>query len=257
MYINNINDSHIWLLLNLFDQLIIVHWEDWYCTRTDFYYVYKLTSLKQSLFKNKDFKNNVPSYCTQNLPNNYLYDDCSLDLLSELSGPVLFRGSLNFCSCITCFLNLDDLVGINRVWLYKEPKASVLQVNAHLTQKGEWWTWNQRFATGQGSIPTRGNIHFVTEFFLFSCSKSSDANIGIFANVVCLWKTQLVNKFGRHVVKIKLFHWHHDLPLPFLSNTFLGNCKVKYSHPYGFSMSFIDSTGPIHICHGILLHTEV
>ena len=52
-----------------------------------------LTSLRQSLFKNKNVKNNVPSYCTQNLPNNCLYDHCSLNLLSELSGHVLLRGS--------------------------------------------------------------------------------------------------------------------------------------------------------------------
>ena len=34
---------------------------------------------------------------------------------------------------------------------------------------------------GSGSIPTGGNIfHWI--FFLFSCSKVSDANIGIIAN---------------------------------------------------------------------------
>ena len=33
-----------------------------------------------------------------------------------------------------------------------------------------------------GSILTGGNILF---HFLFSCSKASDANIGIIANVVC------------------------------------------------------------------------
>ena len=46
--------------------------------------------------------------------------------LSELMQHVLLRGSLNFCSCITLFLDLDDLVEINRVWLYREPKVSVL-----------------------------------------------------------------------------------------------------------------------------------
>ena len=38
------------------------------------------------------------------------------------------------------FLDFDDLVGINRAWLYKEPKVSVLQANAQLAQKGECWT---------------------------------------------------------------------------------------------------------------------
>ena len=32
---------------------------------------------------------------------------------------------------------------INRAWLYKETKVSVLQANAKLVQKGECWTWNQ------------------------------------------------------------------------------------------------------------------
>ena len=33
-------------------------------------------------------------------------------------------------------LDLDDLVRINRAWLYKEPKVWVLQANAKLVQKG-------------------------------------------------------------------------------------------------------------------------
>ena len=48
-----------------------------------------------------------------------------------------FKGSLNFCSCINWFLDFEYLVGINRAWLYKEPKVSVLQANVHLAQKGE------------------------------------------------------------------------------------------------------------------------
>ena len=39
---------------------------------------------------------------------------------------------------------------------------------------------------GLGSIPTGGNIFCP---WIFSHSKASDANIGIIANVVCLWKT--------------------------------------------------------------------
>ena len=62
-------------------------------------------------------------------------DSKSNTLLSELVRHVLLRGSLNFCSCTTWFLDLDDLVRINRIWLYKEPKVSVLQANAMLVQK--------------------------------------------------------------------------------------------------------------------------
>ena len=41
-------------------------------------------------------------------------------LLSELIWHVLLWSSLNFCSCTTWFLDLGDLVRINRAWLYKE-----------------------------------------------------------------------------------------------------------------------------------------
>ena len=41
-----------------------------------------------------------------------------------------------FYSCTTWFLYLDDLVIINRTWLYKEHKVWVLQANAQLVQKG-------------------------------------------------------------------------------------------------------------------------
>ena len=40
---------------------------------------------------------------------------------------------------------------------------------------------------GPGSILTEGNIMSL-DFFLFSRSEASDANIAIVANVVCLWK---------------------------------------------------------------------
>ena len=45
---------------------------------------------------------------------------------------LLLRRSLNFCSCSTWYLDLDDLRGINRLWLYKKPKVSVLQANVKL-----------------------------------------------------------------------------------------------------------------------------
>ena len=57
-------------------------------------------------------------------------------LLSEITGHVLLRRSLNFCSCTTWYLDLHDLVRTSRVWLYKEIQVSVLPANAKLVQKG-------------------------------------------------------------------------------------------------------------------------
>ena len=45
---------------------------------------------------------------------------------------LLLRRSLNLCLCTTWFFKLGDLVKINTLWLYKEPKVSVLQENALL-----------------------------------------------------------------------------------------------------------------------------
>ena len=53
-------------------------------------------------------------------------------ILSTLTWHVLLMRSLNFCSCTTWYLDLDDLKQINRAWLYKEPKVSVLQGNVKL-----------------------------------------------------------------------------------------------------------------------------
>ena len=77
---------------------------------------------------------------------------------------------------------LGYFVGINRAWLYKEPKVSVLQANDKLVKKGECLTWNQRLIRGLVSIPTGGNILLLE--FLFSHGEASDANIGIIANFV-------------------------------------------------------------------------
>ena len=48
--------------------------------------------------------------------------------------------------------------------IYKEPKVSVLQANAQLTQKGECWTWNLR---SEGSILSGSNILSLDFFFGF------------------------------------------------------------------------------------------
>ena len=53
-------------------------------------------------------------------------------ILSTLTWHVLLRRCLNFCLCTTWCL--DDLRRINRAWLYKEPKVSVLQANVKFPQ---------------------------------------------------------------------------------------------------------------------------
>ena len=75
-------------------------------------------------------------------PRPLITDSKSNSLLSELVRHVLLR-SLNFYSCTTWFLDFDDLVRINKVWLYKEPKVSVLQVNAKLVQKVKLFLLNK------------------------------------------------------------------------------------------------------------------
>ena len=103
--------------------------------------------------------------------NHWTSDSKSNMLLSTLTWQLLLRRSLNFCSCTTWCLDLDDLVRINKAWLYKELKVSVLQANAKLVQRGACWTWNQR---SSGSILT--GVAFCNWIFLFSRNKASDAN---------------------------------------------------------------------------------
>ena len=50
-------------------------------------------------------------------------DSKSNTILSTLTWHVLLGRSLNFCSCTTWCLDLDDLRRINRAWLYKETKS--------------------------------------------------------------------------------------------------------------------------------------
>ena len=76
----------------------------------------------------------LPQVCIE--PRIITSDSKSNSLLSELERPVLLMRSLNFCSCTTWFLDLDDLVRINRHDHIRSAKVSVLQANAKLVQKG-------------------------------------------------------------------------------------------------------------------------
>ena len=116
-------------------------------------------------------------------------DSKSNTLLSTLTCYVLLR-SLNFSSCTTWFLDLDNLVGINRAWLYKELKVSVLQANVNLVQKGECWAWNQW--SWEACILFPQGTTLFTGFFCFHVAKSSAANIGIIAIFVHFEKKTLI-----------------------------------------------------------------
>ena len=103
------------------------------------------------------------------LSGNRTSDSKSNTLLSGLIWHVLLIGSLNFFSCTSWFLNLDDSVRINRAWLYKKPKVSVLQANVNLVQKGECWTWNQKLWEARVLFPL--GVTFLTGFFWFHVAK--------------------------------------------------------------------------------------
>ena len=120
-------------------------------------------------------------------------DSKSSTLLSTLAWHVLLRRSLNFCSCTTWFFNLDDSVKINRTWLYKEPKVSVLQANVNLVQKGECWTWNQRLWEAQVLFPLR--VTFFTGFFCFHVVKPLMPILALLPISSSLWKAPM-GEFG-------------------------------------------------------------
>ena len=74
-----------------------------------------------------------------------------------------------------------------------EPKVSVLQANAQLTQKGECWTWNQRLIRGLGLIPTRSNI-FLLDFFCFHVVKPLIPILALLPILFSLRKTLMFPK---------------------------------------------------------------
>ena len=65
---------------------------------------------------------------TKYYPNEYWTTDPGFQVQHvppTLTGHMLLRRSLNFCSCTIWFL--DDLVRVNRAWLYKDAKGLALQ----------------------------------------------------------------------------------------------------------------------------------
>ena len=121
------------------------------------------------------------------------FDSKSNTFLSELARHVLLRRSLNFCWYTTWCFDLDDLVGINRAWLYKEPKVSILQAYAKLVQKGECSTWNQRLWEAWVPFPLWDNI-LSPDFF--PRSKSLIPILALLPILSSLWKTLLADLGG-------------------------------------------------------------
>ena len=62
---------------------------------------------------------------------------------------------------------LLGLVGLNRAWLYKDPKVSVLQANVQVAKKGKCWTLNQGLIRVPSPILNGGNI-LLLELFVFT-----------------------------------------------------------------------------------------
>ena len=95
-------------------------------------------------------------------------------------------GSLNFCSFTTCFFYLDDLVRINRAWLYKDLKVSDLQESTILAQLVKLWTLKPVIISCIG-----GN-------FFSAVVKSFNVNTAISANFVLTVKTS--NQFIMNLI---------------------------------------------------------
>ena len=108
---------------------------------------------------------------------------------------MLHRRSLNFCSCTDWCLDSGDSVIINRAWLYKEPKDSVLQANVNLVQKGECWTWNQWF--WEAWVLFQLGVIFFTGFFCFHAFRKN-SNTRLLSSWTCG-----VFKFFRCLIKSK------------------------------------------------------
>ena len=90
--------------------------------------------------------------------NPWTSDSKSSTLLSYLIWHVLFRRSLNFCSITIWFL--DDLVRINRTWLYKDPKVSVLKANV-------WDLKSEVQGFNTSGVQYSLGVTFATGFFFY------------------------------------------------------------------------------------------
>ena len=92
---------------------------------------------------------------------------------------------------------------------FKDNLSRTCHVNSQ--QNGECWTWNQR-----SQVQSSPEVTFCKLNLLLSCSKVSDANIGIIVNVVCLRKTQIpiLNLWEprRKVVESCYLSIHSSLP---------------------------------------------
>ena len=97
---------------------------------------------------------------------------------------MVFRGSLNFCSCTNWFLDLDDLVRINRAWLYKDLKVLDLQVNVSLAQLVRHWTFKLVIISCIRSSPTGGNFFLLLLYPL-------NTIMPFLPTLYKLWKTQV------------------------------------------------------------------
>ena len=152
------------------------------------------------------------------------FDSKSNIILSGLTRHVLLIRSLNFCSCTTWFLDLDDSVRFNRAWLYREPKVSVLQANNNLVQNGQCWTWKQGFMIGPGSI-----LNICHWNFWFSRSIASDANIGIFAILANFEKRSIKLEWIKHNWRIlNAFLCHPSELAVSCSDYYSVGCEFKY-----------------------------
>ena len=89
----------------------------------------------------------------------------------------------------------------NRLIFLQGAKASVLQANAHLAQKVECVDLESEIRERPRFYPHWGNI-LSLDFFVFTHSKGSDANISIIANVVCLLKPRFPH-MGLYQIQMK------------------------------------------------------
>ena len=82
----------------------------------------------------------------------------------------------------------ESLKSKNQV-VHEQKFKDLLSSTCQVSPKRIVFDLESEVMTGPGSIPTGGKILLL--YLLFSCCKASDANTGIVANVVCLWKPRM------------------------------------------------------------------